>query len=133
MKDRYSEIIAKQSNKERGPVLAGVLDQKTGEVFFGQNTGIPDVLHPTLAKRLESYPGDWRSIYSKASPGEHAKFVALNEALLKRGGSPDLSDFVVSTIWLRGSQKGLPIPRCPHCETLTDGVNFAPKGLTFGR
>ena len=133
MKARYAEVMAKQSNKERGPVLAGVLDQTTGDIFFGQNTGLPKEIHPILASRLMGYPKDWRSIYSKASPGEHAEFVALNEALLARGGSPDLADFVVSTVWLRGSRRGLPIPRCPHCETLTDGTNFAPSGLTFER
>src|SRR5262249_45476619 len=41
-----------QSIRARGPVLSGVLDTKTGDIFFGQNTGIPRNLHPALEERL---------------------------------------------------------------------------------
>lgn len=129
--ERYQAILETQSNGQRGPVLATIMDTKSGQVFFGQNSGLPAKLAPELGDRLLAYPGDWRSIYSKAAPGTHAEFVALNDALLARPGA-QMSDFMVNTIWLRGSRTGLPIPRCPHCETLTAGVRYIPEPLKYG-
>ena len=129
--ERYQFLLETQSNRERGAVLATVMDTKTGQIFFGQNSGLPATLEPRLGERLLAYPENWRPIYEKAAPGTHAEFGALNDALLARPGA-EMSDFMVNTIWLRGSRSGLPIPRCPHCETLTTGVRYIPEPLQYG-
>lgn len=46
VRQRASDVIASQSIRVRGPVLSGAMDTKTGAIFFVQNTGMPDPLHP---------------------------------------------------------------------------------------
>jgi hypothetical protein len=39
-------LLSRLSNNQRGPVLTGVLDSRTGEIFFGTNDGIPRIFTP---------------------------------------------------------------------------------------
>ena len=129
VKEQYSKIV---SEPRRGPVLSGVMDKKTDKIFFGQNRNVPVTRHSLLDSRLQAYPSNWQSIYPKGSPGSHSEFRALNEALLAR---PDaaIDDFMIYNVWLKGSKRGFPIPRCPHCESLTDGAQFIPEVLKYTR
>ena len=129
VKQRYGEVI---SEPKRGHVLSGVMDKVTGKIFFGQNDTIPTVRHPILDARLQLYPSDWQSIYPKGRPGSHSEFRALNDAWLSRPEA-EIGDFMIYNVWLKGSKRGLPIPRCPHCESLTDGTQYIPEVLRYGR
>lgn len=66
--------------------------------------------------------------------GSHAEVYALNEAML---GNPNakLEDFMVYVV--RSGKKlkprGLPMPRCPHCEYITDGASYFPEVLKYGK
>lgn len=116
----------------RGPVLSGVLDTQTGHICYGFNGAVPAKLHTTLAARLMARSvDDWAALYHKsAGAGTHAEFVALNEALLTRPNA-SIGEFMIYNLRRNGSRRGQPIPRCPHCETLTDGAQFIPEALKF--
>lgn len=129
VKQRYLETVSEQG---KGPVLSGVMDKVTGKIYFGQNKGIPSQLHPTLQTRLGEYPIDWEAIYPKGIPGSHSEFRALNDAWLSRPDA-EIGDFMIYNVWLRGSRTGLPIPRCPHCESLTNGTQYIPEVLRYRR
>jgi hypothetical protein len=57
VEQRYQEVIANQSIRVRGPVLSGAMNTSTGEIFFGQNTGIPDPLTAQLRSALDEFQG----------------------------------------------------------------------------
>jgi hypothetical protein len=58
---------AAQSNVERGQVLSGALDTRTGAITYAQNaSSIPDPLHPDCRPR--STPSKAREHYSKVFP-----------------------------------------------------------------
>ncbi len=126
------------TNDEMGPCLAGVLDKKTGKIYFARNTmdgSIPNELAKVIKKRLVKMPKNILNGYKKSKgAGSHAEILALNEALLSREGSK-LSDFMIYVVKSNGSQKlrGTPVPRCPHCEYLTQGTNFIPEVLKYGK
>ena len=139
--DEYASLTDGLSNRqirnEIGPVLAGVLDTKSGKYFYRTNSGpgeLPDNLAPLLGARIEVA----QSIdYVKThGAGTHAEVHALNDALTARPEA-DISDFLLYTI--NSGQKGatakwgMPVPRCPHCEFITDGIQYFPETLTYGK
>ncbi|MDY6992823.1 MAG: YwqJ-related putative deaminase, partial [Pseudomonadota bacterium] len=139
--DEYLRLSYGLSNRrirnEIGPALAGVLDTKTGKYYIKTNSGpgeLPNNLVPLLESRIE---GTQSISYLKThGAGTHAEIHALNEALLARPDA-DLSDFLLYTInsGQRGSpvKWGAPIPRCPDCEFITNGVQYFPEPLKYGK
>uniref|UniRef100_UPI001EE66E65 YwqJ-related putative deaminase n=1 Tax=Chromobacterium haemolyticum TaxID=394935 RepID=UPI001EE66E65 len=130
---RYLSIITPGAegylpNAQRGPVLAVVMDTKTGGVFYGRNTGLPPVedIHPLLRERLVEYEKATSGVYPPYlhSPGDHAEVLAFNEALKARQvvALDDFSSFSSYNIRLKGVGQGQSIPRCQNCSFLTDGM-----------
>jgi hypothetical protein len=121
-----------QSNLQRGPVLTGVRDTATGEMFFAQNLDeVPSNLHPLLQDRLASYMGQVEDGSVQLNPvwdepGTHSDFAALNQALLRRDalGLPikDLGELEMYNVSLWSNRIGSTVPRCGNCQVLTDGV-----------
>ena len=64
--------------------------------------------------------------------GSHAEVYALNEAMLANPNAK-LEDFMVYVV--RSGKKlkprGLPMPRCPHCEYITHGASYFPEVLKY--
>lgn len=124
------------TNKELGPAVAGVLDPKTGKYYFGINKGkVPKELHPLIKERIDNMPPEIHSSYEKTSgAGSHAEVYALNEALLANP-TAKLDEIMVYVV--RSGKKlkprGLPMPRCPHCEYITNGANYFPEVLKYGK
>ncbi|HYO58231.1 YwqJ-related putative deaminase [Archangium sp.] len=126
---RAVHMVEVLSDKQRGPVLTGILDTRTGRTFFGLNQDEPlRSLHPLLKKRLADYLDTTGSITPARAgkPGSHSEIVALNRALYAREaalGRPvepqELSEFVLHNRSLRGATKveGIP-PPCPNCEAI---------------
>lgn len=118
-------------------MFAGVLHKNSGRMFFGKNTtpgALPNNLTPEMANRIveaESTIGYART----HGAGTHAEVHALNEGLVAHPGS-EVSDFLIYAI--NSGQKGSaarwgqPVPRCPHCEFITDGADFYPP-LRYGK
>lgn len=139
--DEYAKRAANMSNgqirREIGPALAGVMDTKTGEIFFGVNAG-PRMLPNNLTSELAGLIDEAKSIpYIKThGAGTHAEVYALNSALQARPGAA-ADDFLMYVInsGQRGSPTkwGQPIPRCPHCEYITNGVKFFPESMIYGK
>ncbi|MFC7395551.1 YwqJ-related putative deaminase [Scopulibacillus cellulosilyticus] len=128
------------SKSQRGPAVAGVLDKKTGCYYFGINDvdGLtPDIKHKLIKERIANMPFDLKEGYIKtAGAGSHAEVYALNKALLARPDA-DLNDLMVHVISARKINKhmpeGFPMPRCPHCEFITDGAHYIPEVLKYAR
>ncbi len=124
--------------KRLGPALAGVMDRKTGSVYFGRNaTGpqLPKVMAPRLQEALSNMPKDVLDSYIKThGAGSHAEIYALNDAMLARPGATP-QDFLLYVVNAGGKAptRGMPIPRCPHCAYLTSGTQYFPKGLKYGK
>lgn len=121
---KYKEITTEgspgyQTNRERGPVLTGAMDNVTGNVTFGQNTGIPSPLHPTFQDRIANFEGEPAPY--KGVPGSHSEINALNKGMLARPGSTP-EEFTVYNVRLKGTLKGQRIVRCDNCLQITDGV-----------
>lgn len=126
---RATHMVEVLSLEQRGPVLTGVLDTRTGRTFFGLNQDAPLLnLHPLLKKRLADYLEKAGSVTPPraGTPGSHSEIVALNRALFEREaalGRPvrprELSEFVLHNRSLRGPRKleGVP-PLCPNCEAI---------------
>ena len=81
-------------------------------MFFGQNTGIADPLHPDLQQRLAEFPGPGAP--GKGIPGAHSEINAVNQGLFARPGS-QINDFVFYSVRLRGAAQGDTIEMCPNC------------------
>ncbi|WP_257454895.1 YwqJ-related putative deaminase [Archangium lipolyticum] len=126
---RAAHMVEMLSNNERGPVLTGVLDTRTGRTFFGTNHENPPAnLHPLLTKSLTAYRAATGGVTPPRAgvPGAHSEIVALNKALYEREammGRPvepqELSSFVLHNRSLRGTTRveGIP-PPCPNCEAI---------------
>ncbi|MDR4433272.1 T7SS effector LXG polymorphic toxin [Bacillus tequilensis] len=136
-----NKLISKGvGKKQRGPAFAGVLDKKTGKYFFGINESkgySPEVQHDIIKNRINNMPYDLKTGYEKTlGAGSHAEVYALNEALLSRADAK-LDEFMVYVISARKINKfmpqGSPMPRCPHCEYITDGAHYIPEVLNYGR
>ncbi|WP_326497918.1 YwqJ-related putative deaminase [Clostridium sp. ZS2-4] len=126
------------TKKKLGPAVAGVLDPKTGKYYFGINNiegDVPKELHPLIKERIDNMPPEIYSSYEKwtLGAGSHAEVYALNEALLANP-TAKLEDFMVYVV--RSGKKlkprGLPMPRCPHCEYITNGASYFPEVLKYG-
>ncbi|MDQ0086111.1 YD repeat-containing protein [Variovorax boronicumulans] len=121
------------SRSQRGPVLTGVMDSQTGEIYWGTNQiAVPSNLNPVLQNRLDNYlattAGD--TPLRAGIPGTHSEVGALNNALNAREaltGVPvteaDLPSFLLSNRSLIGQTRvtGIP-PRCLNCFSITNGV-----------
>ncbi|WP_158502193.1 YwqJ-related putative deaminase [Vitiosangium sp. GDMCC 1.1324] len=126
---RAAHMVEVLSLEQRGPVLTGVLDTRTGRTFFGLNQEEPLLnLHPLLKKRLADYLEKTGGVTPPRAgkPGSHSEIVALNRALFEREaalGRPvqpqELSEFVLHNRTLKGPRKieGVP-PPCPNCEAI---------------
>ena len=130
---------SKMSDREVGPAVAGVFDMKTGKYYFGKNNAggrVPHTLHPLIRERIKNMPKEVLDRYAKFTlgAGSHAEVIALNEALLANPKA-ELKDFMVYVVrsGRKLQPKGLPMPRCPHCEYITNGVSYFPEGLHYGR
>lgn len=118
----------KLGNKKTGPVLSGVHDPDTGEVFFGLNARLGEEyknLHPLLKTRA----ADMGEGLTKAQPGTHSEVFAASEALYAleaRTGRVatrlDLKRLKVFSLRLRASTKGRAIPPCANCDVITAGA-----------
>ncbi|MEW9938545.1 YwqJ-related putative deaminase [Clostridium butyricum] len=127
------------SKRELGSAVAGVLDTKTGKYYFGINDikgKVPTELHPIIKERIDKMPLETYNSYEKwtLGAGSHAEVYALNEAMLANPNAK-LGDFMVYVV--RSGKKlkprGLPMPRCPHCECITDGAGYFPEVLKYGK
>jgi hypothetical protein len=94
------------------------MNTQTGEIFFGQNTGIPDPLHPDLHGLLDEFPGPGAPY--KGIPGTHAEINALNQGLFSRPGS-QISDFIFYNVRLRAAAVGQYIAPCENCQWFIGG------------
>jgi hypothetical protein len=99
------------------------MDKETGEIFFGQNTGIPDPLHDVLASRIDDFAGPGAA--GKGVPGAHSEVNAVNHGLFARPGSI-VEDFMLYNLRLRGAAIGEPIPMCSNCSKILNGVEEIP-------
>jgi RHS repeat-associated protein len=114
-----ARVVGSQSIRQRGPVLTGAMDRQTGDVFFGQNTGIPSPLHRELAAALDAFAGPGAA--GKGIPGTHSEFNAINQGLFARPGA-SISDFLLYSVRLRGSDQGSQIMMCPNCANILKGA-----------
>lgn len=121
------------SGGKRGPVLSGVMDTYSGEIFYGINVaGVPSDLHPLLVKRLTNYLESCNGVTPERAgiPGAHSEIVALDKALKSREAATgvtvsesDLPSFQLHNRCLIGRRRviGIP-PRCPNCAGITRGL-----------
>lgn len=116
---KAAQVVGSQSIRQRGPVLTGAMDRRTGDVFFGQNTGIPSPLHPELGAALDAFPGP--AAAGKGIPGTHSEFNAINQGLFARPGS-SVKDFVFYSVRLRGAAQGNQIMMCSNCASILKGA-----------
>jgi hypothetical protein len=99
---------------KHGPILSGIMDTKSGRIFYGLNTeeiSSLSRLHPAISSRVSSLEG------------LHSEVIALNKALWARGAasSVDLSEFLLFNG--RFSRNlGFNKPRCGVCREITRGV-----------
>ncbi len=123
-------------NSKTGPVLSGVLNRETGEIFYGFNqlkgekNVMPD-LHPVLEERRTQYLSEARSqglgveALGKEIPGIHSEVKAVSEALNNmspNATSKDLEKLLIFNVRTTGSGKGTSIVRCDNCQVLTKGI-----------
>jgi hypothetical protein len=112
VEQQYQDVVGSQSIRVRGPVLSGAMDTRTGDIFFGQNTGIPEPLAPELRSALEDFDGPGAA--GKGIPGAHSEINAVNQGLLANPDS-QISDYIFYSLRLRGALQGEPIEMCPNC------------------
>jgi|GEM_PF-6324855 len=126
-------VLSTQSNAERGPVLSGIIDPTTGNIFYGQNTNTPPPnLHPLLKDRLKAYlrATNGKTPENLGVAGAHSEIYAFDQALKAREqhtGRPateqELAGFLLHNRSLRGKTKGIGVPpRCTNCAILTEGI-----------
>jgi hypothetical protein len=127
-------LVSRLSNNQRGPVLTGVLDSRTGEIFFGTNEGIPTDLHPLLTRRLQKYLAETegQTPRGKGIPGAHSEINALNRAFHARERAlgramteQDLSEFLLHnrSLWAGGYARQFVPEPCPNCAAIIYGVS----------
>ena len=129
--------VLKTSDSAMGPCLSVVKDMKTGDVYYGQNTGKqPSNLSPPLQERANAvaaanqqaskapagYPEGWTR--DKGIPGSHSEVQALDKGMKARpGAQPD--EFAVYNVRTQDNSNGKagdPMPRCDNCKPITDGI-----------
>jgi RHS repeat-associated protein len=137
VRERAAEMVEMLSRRERGPVLTGVLDKDSGELFFGINQErVPADLHPLLKEhydRLMATTGGQTPVKA-GIPGAHSEIVALNKALRAREAATgravtadDLSGFAIhNRSLLKNKVEGVP-PLCDNCQAIVPpGVEVVP-------
>jgi YwqJ-like deaminase len=120
-----------------GPVLTAVLDEVTGKIYIGLNSGIPpnvaDVVRDAIQAQKDRIAGG-EVIVLRTDPlaqGGHSETNAVNQAvraredLVKRKVTEtDLRTFELHNIWLKGAdRKFTAAPRCEHCARITRSVS----------
>lgn len=91
-----------------------------------------------ISERIVNMPQNILNSYNKTKrAGSHAEVNALNEALLARKGA-NIDEFMIHVISTKGlgpsiPRAGIPMPRCPHCEYITNGSNYYPEVLKYGK
>ncbi len=149
-----AQSMIDNEDQGRGPVLTGVVDPKFPDdgPFFGQNTGIPDDLHPVLQANLDQHNADvaaGRVVPSPTAgnPGDHSEINAFDQALKNRDArtgqqstQADLDDMMGHNVNLKnasspnddGTRTPIPAgqgcpPRCDNCGPITTGNGNGPK------
>jgi hypothetical protein len=133
----FDTTLASLSNKQRGPVLAGVMHRASKIIDFDINNVRPGEevipeLHPLMQDRLNNYLEQARTrglgeeALGKDLPGIHAEVKAASRvlnALEAELGRPatgdDLDDLLIFNIRTIGGKKGQTIIRCPNSQVLT--------------
>jgi hypothetical protein len=136
----------KKIQNKVGPAVAGVYDPVTDKYYFAINNlngDLPQNLHRLLKDKYKNMPTE--GIYTEydkftLGAGSHAEIYALNQALMKRElmGTPiksldELTLTVIKGLKCGWKKIGMPMPRCPHCEFITDGVNYFPEVLKYAK
>jgi hypothetical protein len=98
-------------------VLSGAMNTETGQIYFGQNTGIPKPLAPELQSALDEFEGPGAP--GKGIPGAHSEINAVNQGLLEAPGS-QIGDYIFYSVRLRGALQGAPIVMCPNCSEILE-------------
>lgn len=123
------------SRSQRGPVLSGVMDTRTGEIFYGLNQkGVPTNLHPLLQQSLGEYlAGNGGVTPERAGiPGSHSEVVALDQAIKAREAvtgramtQAEFGEFLVSNRTLIGQRRGVGVPPpCANCAAIIEGTTL---------
>ncbi|TAD94692.1 MAG: hypothetical protein EAZ97_16505 [Bacteroidetes bacterium] len=127
---------------EMGPVLTGVLDNTTGEIFFGMNNkngDLPDNLHPLIKNAVDVLEEAGGTGYKNTKgAGSHSEIYALDQAFKarekltgKKLTEADLGSFLIHNVGLRSKSAYSFIIKCPDCEEITKPVrttqNAAPN------
>tara|TARA_B100000745_G_scaffold299691_1_gene251117 strand:- start:1613 stop:3448 length:1836 start_codon:yes stop_codon:yes gene_type:complete len=135
--NKFDEIkAAGTGNRKTGPVLTGVLNRDTGEIFYALNqtqaqTYVIPRLHPVLEARRLQYlsnaeqAGLGIDALGKQLPGTHAEVKAVSQALDAIGpnaSANDLNKMIIFNLRARGVSKGSSIIRCNNCQVMTTGV-----------
>ncbi|MEO8188259.1 MAG: DUF4157 domain-containing protein [Burkholderiaceae bacterium] len=120
-----------------GPVLTAVLDEVTGKIYIGLNSGIPPAVADVVMVAIQAQKDRIKAaevIVVRTDPlaqDGHSETNAVNEAvrarevLLKRNVTEtDLRTFELHNIWLKGAdRKFTAAPRCEHCARITRSVS----------
>jgi len=122
------------TNRERGPVITGVLDLRTGQISYGINQGLTPAgsvmegIHPVMKQFVSAYNTKTAGTTEArwGTPGSHAEVTALSNALyareaaLKRSAtSADLSEMVLHNMSLQTNPHGTGVPPlCPNCSNI---------------
>jgi hypothetical protein len=93
------------------------MNTQTGDIYFGQNTGIPDPLAPELQSALDQFEGPGAP--GKGIPGAHSEINAVNQGLLEDPCS-QISDYIFYSVRLRGALQDEPIEMCPNCSAILE-------------
>jgi hypothetical protein len=135
-----AELILKKYSAKgiaAGPVLTAVLDEVSGKIYIGLNSGIPaeaaDVVKDAIQAQKDRIKAG-EVIVVRTDPlaqGGHSETNAVNgavqarEGLLKRKVTEiDLRTFVLHNVWLKGAdRKFTAAPRCEHCARITRSVS----------
>jgi hypothetical protein len=120
-----------------GPVLTAVLDEVSGKIYIGLNSGIPaeaaDVVRDAIRAQKDRIKAG-EVIVVRTDPlaqGGHSETNAVNEAVRAREGllkrkvtEIDLRTFVLHNVWLKGADRQFTAaPRCEHCARITRSVS----------
>jgi hypothetical protein len=121
-----------------GPVCTGVLDEVTGNIYIGLNSGIPPKITDVVAQGISAQQGrvDRGGVIvvrtdPLAKEGGHSEPNAVNAAVSAREAllngkvtEADLRTFKLHNIWLKGAdRKFTAAPRCEHCARITRSIS----------
>jgi hypothetical protein len=135
-----AELVLKNYSAEglsAGPVLTAVLDELSGKIYIGLNSGIPEKVTDVIGQAISAQQGRIdraEVIVVRTDPvakGGHSESNAVNEAVSAREAllhrtvtEADLRTFTLHNIWLRGAdRKFTAAPRCEHCSRITRSIS----------